>query len=188
MSRYRIAARYAKSLLELAKEQRKEEQVAKDMRLFEQVCSSNRDFELVLRNPIIKHGKKLNILNRIFDTRVDRITMSIFELTARKNRGPILPAIAVEFQKQYNQQRGVIEASVSTTFKLDEKLQNEFRELIEHVAGEKVELKEKVDPDLIGGFIIQIEDKQMDESIGSKLQHLSLKFKSNTAIKRLTEE
>lgn len=188
MSDYRIAARYAKSLLALAIEQGKDKEIAGDMRYFAQVCDNNRDFVLALRNPIIKHDKKLNILKRIFSGKVDPITMSIFELMTRKNREAILPVLAVEFQRQYNQKEGIVEAAVWTTFKLDEGLQDEFRQLIEQIAGMKVDLKEEIDPDLVGGFVLRIEDKQIDESIRSKLQHLRRKFKSNEAIKRLTEK
>ena len=188
MSSARIAARYAKSLLELAIEQGKDQEIAADMRLFGQVCKDNRDFQLVLKNPIIKHDKKLNILKAIFEERVEPITMSIFELITRKNREAILPSLAAEFARQHNQKQGIVEASVWTTFELEDDLQGEFRELVEKIAGKKVDLKPIVDPDLIGGFVLRIEDKQIDESLRSKLQHLRLRFKSNEAIKRLTNQ
>lgn len=188
MSDFRIASRYAKSLLELAIEQKKDDVIAADMALFAQVCEANRDFRTALRNPIIKHSKKLDILKAIFAGKVDPITISIFELITRKNREAILPVIAVEFHRQHNQRKGIVEASVWTTFKLEEDLQKEFRQLIEKISGKKVDLKQEIDPDLVGGFVLRIEDKQIDESIRSKLQHLSLKFKSNEAIKRLMQQ
>ena len=71
MSQQTVAFRYAKSLLDLAKEKNVEDKVYEDMKLFNQVCDDNHDFYLLLKSPIVAHHDKLTILQKIFTGKVD---------------------------------------------------------------------------------------------------------------------
>lgn len=179
MSEYRIASRYAKSLLDLAVEQGELEEVNKDMLLFSQMIDENRDFELMLKSPIISHDKKLTILTQVFDGKVNALTMSIFQILTKKHREAYLPQIAAEFHHQYNFNQGIEEATVITTFALDDKLKAEFSKVVEQISKKKVELTEQVDESLIGGFILKIGDRQIDDSVSSKLKALRVEFTKN---------
>ena len=184
MSDFRAASRYAKSLIELADEQGALEDVYQDMQLFNEVCEENYDFRLMLKNPVIKHDKKLQILNSLFKDKVTKLTLSIFDIITRKNREPILPAIAKEFIILYNVKKGIEVATVTTAVPLDEALREEIRKIVKKVGGRKtVELKEIVDPELIGGFILKVGDKQIDDSLLSKLKMLEHKFSQNPFVK-----
>jgi F-type H+-transporting ATPase subunit delta len=97
MAESRVASRYVKSLLSLAEEQNALEQVKVDMQLFANVCASSHDFTNMLKSPIIKHDKKLAILEAIFKGKVNALTLAIIKMLTQKNREPLLPAIAAEF-------------------------------------------------------------------------------------------
>ncbi len=183
MSEFRIASRYAKSLLELADEQGVLEDVNTDMLMFSDLVKENRDFELLLKSPVVAHDKKLAILNRVFEGKVHKLTNSIFEILTRKHREAYLPAIAVEFHHQYNVRKGIVEATVTTTFALDDELRKEFESVVKKISGMEVELTEKVDEELIGGFVLKVGDRQIDDSISSRLSALRLKFSQNPYVK-----
>ena len=183
MSEYRIASRYAKSLLDLADEKGQLEAVNGDMQMFSDLIEENRDFELLLKSPIVSHAKKLTILNEVFKGKVNDLTFGIFEILTRKNREAYLPAIATEFHHQYNVRKGIEEATVTTTFALDDDLRNEFESVVAKISGKKVELTEKVDKDLIGGFVLKVGDRQIDDSISARLSALRLKFSQNPYVK-----
>ncbi len=184
MSDFRVASRYAKSLISLAESQGMLEVVHEDMQLFSQICESNRDFTLMLKNPIINHHKKLSILKGIFENRVNTITMSFFEIITRKNRENVLVSIATVFHAQYNQFKGIEMAKVSTMFTLDEPLRDQFKKIIKEATGKhNVELAEEVDKELIGGYILKVEGQQVDESLKGKIKELKLKFLHNPYIK-----
>jgi len=183
MSVYRIASRYAKSLLGLASEQGKLEEVNNDMLLFSQMIEENRGFLLLLKSPVVPHDKKLTILHQVFDGKVNGLTLSIFKILAKKHREQYLPAIATEFHHQYNVKKGIAEATVTTTFPIDAKLRAEFEAVVTSISGKKVELTEKVEEDLIGGFILKIGDSQIDDSINSRLKALKLEFSKNPYIR-----
>lgn len=185
MSVNRIASRYAKPLLELSIEKGILEEVAKDMDDFAALCESNRDFVLMLKNPILNHLKKLSILKKIFTGKVNDLTLSLFDIISRKNREQYLPEIAVEFHKQYNISKGIAEATVTTVVPLTAQLKQEIIALVNNVTGKEVELTEIMDPSIIGGFILTIGDRQIDDSINSKLNELKLKFSQNLYVNKL---
>ncbi len=172
----RAASRYAKALLELAVEQNVLNQVHEDMLLFIRTVDENRALLLMLQSPIVPHYKKHNILQELFQKRVHPVTFTIFDIITRKNREGILYDIAKAFHDQYNAYNNIQVAQVTTTFPLDEQLRSKFKKITEETTGKKIELQEKVDPKLIGGFVLRVGDRQIDESIKGKLQRLQYEF------------
>lgn len=183
MTDNRVANRYAKSLIELAIEKGVVEQVHHDMLIFSELCRTNRDFLLMLKNPIISHTKKRKILYQIFEGKVDASTLAIFDIITRKNRELYLPAIAEEFVAQYRTYKGIEKATVTTPFPLTETLRARFKTLVAEQTGKTVELAEKVDPELIGGFVLKIGDRLMDNSVRHKLKTLSYEFDDDSYVK-----
>lgn len=184
MAESRVASRYVKSLLGLAVEQGVLEQVNADMQLFDKICHSNFDFVMMLRSPIIKHSKKNEILEKIFKNKVHKLSFAIIDILTEKNREPLLPAIAKEFHTAYNAYKGITKASVTTTIAVDAQLRGELESIVKKLSGsEKIELQEKIDPELIGGFILNVGDKQIDASIKSKLKTLKVSFSENPYVK-----
>src|SRR5690554_1750746 len=177
MSVIRVASRYTKSLLELAIEQGQLEAVHQDMNRLLALAASNREFKVMLQSPVINAEKKLNVLNALFAKTATPLTTTFFDILAQKGREAVLLDIAKEFHRQYNLHNNIQEAEVVTTYPLEEEMRNSFVGLVREISGKpKVELKQKVDEELIGGFILTVGDKQIDESLSSKLNQLKLKF------------
>jgi F-type H+-transporting ATPase subunit delta len=185
MSEYRIASRYAKSLIDLAVEKKQLEDIKEDMELFSKVCKENRDFVLMLNNPILESLKKAAIIKKIFKGKVQDMTSLFFDLVSRKHREPVLPEMAKVFKQLYNEHKGIITAEVSTTFSLNDALRSEVIKIVKEISGKEVELNEKVDEALIGGFLIRVGDKQIDETIQSKLNDLRRELTQNQYIKQI---
>jgi F-type H+-transporting ATPase subunit delta len=184
MAESRVASRYVKSLLGLAVEQGALEAVHADMQFFVRICRSNRDFVLMLKSPIVRHEKKKEILNLLFTGKVHPLTMAIIGILTSKNREPLLPAIAEEFHNAYNEYKGIGKASVTSAVPLNDSLRNEMEAIVKKLSDKKqVEMEEKVDKELIGGFILNVGDRQIDASIKNKLKVLKLKFSENPFVK-----
>jgi F-type H+-transporting ATPase subunit delta len=184
MTDSRAASRYVKSLLSLAVEQKALDAVHKDMQLFSKTVDENRQFLLMLTSPIIKHDTKREILEKIFKGKVHKLTLAIFDIITKKNREPLLPAIAKEFHTAYNEHMGIGVAAVTTAIPLDAKLRGEIEKLVKKYSDKKeIELVEKIDKDMIGGFVLNVGDKQVDASIKNKLKALKVKFSQNPYIK-----
>jgi F-type H+-transporting ATPase subunit delta len=183
MADIKAASRYVKSLLNLAVEKGVLDQVHDDMIAFEKVLNENRALLTALRNPIIKHYKKKNILDALFRGRLNELTLSFFRIITEKNREVLLPLIAKEFHNAYNEHQGIGRASVITAAPIDKELREQILAVAKKVVGkQKVELKEEVDPSLIGGFILNAGSQQIDSSIKHKLKILQLNFNNNTQL------
>lgn len=180
MSEFRVSTRYAKSLLELANEKGVLEEVLSDMKQLAATASANRDFALSLKSPIINFDRKLKVLNAIFEKSANAMTMAFYGIVTRKNRADLLVDIAREFQVQYNVFKGIQVADLTTTFPITEELRSGFIGLVKEMSGlEQVKLVEKIEAELIGGFILKVNDRQLDESLSSKLKALRLEFSHN---------
>ncbi|MDB5263960.1 MAG: synthase subunit delta [Adhaeribacter sp.] len=185
MSDIRVASRYAKSMLDLALEQGILEQVQQDMALFAKTVKENRDFDLFLSNPIINHGKKLAILKSLFTGKVSDLTLKFYLLITQKNREAILASVATEFEKQYNAYKGIAIAHVTTAVPLTPELRSQIGQKVSQETGKTIQLRENVDPTLIGGMVLRIGDNQLDGSIRTNLRNLRNKFKENPYINKL---
>jgi F-type H+-transporting ATPase subunit delta len=179
MSEIRIASRYAKSLLTLAVERGSLEETRKDIDLFIKVCEENRDFVLLLRNPIVQKSKKSTIINEIFSDKVSELTLAFLSIIVRKGREKFLPQIAEAFITLYNEHKGIIKAEVTTTFALTEDLRNEVKKVVREISGKTVSLTEVIDESIIGGFIIKVGDRQIEDTISSKLNVLRREMTQN---------
>lgn len=186
MSDSRLSGRYAKSLFDLAQEKNELEAIAKDIRLFNEVVKSSRDFVLMLRNPIIQADKKIKIVEQIFKDKFHPITFSFITLVIRKGREAYLPGFAASFMEQYNKLKEIVKVRITTPVPINEELVNRLTTLVKKKTGlQNIELDSKIDPDIIGGYILQFEDKLYDASVSRNLEVLDDNFKSNIYVKQL---
>ena len=186
MADIKAASRYVKSLLSLAVERKVLEEVHADMQAFEKVLNENRELLIALRSPIIKHYKKKNILEALFGGRFNELTLSFFRIITQKNREKLLPLIASEFHNAYNEHQGIGKVSVVTAVRLENDLREEVLSLARKIAGmPRVELTEHVDPEIIGGFILNAGSQQIDSSIRHQLKILQLRFSDNTQLNKI---
>ncbi|MEQ8903665.1 ATP synthase F1 subunit delta [Ekhidna sp.] len=176
MSAGRIAVRYATPILELAEEKKILDNVKEDMDVFLAVCEENKDFALMLKSPIISHLKKAEILKKIFTGKVNELTLQAFDIVTRKNRESLLDKIAEEFLHLYNVKKGLEEVSVTTSIELDADMRKAFEKLAKEISGKEPLLKEKVDPEIVGGYILKMGDRQLDDSVSGQLKDIKLKF------------
>lgn len=185
MSEFRIASRYAKSLLDLSVERNSLDETKNDMDLFLKVSEENRGFVLLLKNPIVKSAKKSAIIKEIFSGKVSDLSLAFFDIIAKKGREAYLVEIANAFQTLYNQHKGVMKAEITTTFALTADLRKQTEDLVKEITGKSIDLHEKIDKSIIGGFLIKVGDRQIDDTVSSKLGALRRELTKNQYIKQI---
>ncbi|MFN3589777.1 MAG: ATP synthase F1 subunit delta [Spirosomataceae bacterium] len=176
MSQSIVAYRYAKSLIDLATETGVVNEVNKDMDLFISVCQENDQLVAVLKNPIVRHSKKLAILKALFLGKVHDVTFSIFTILTKKNRESFILSIAQEFRKLYNLKNNIQVATVSSVEALSEEQKSLFIAKIAQALNKEVILNEKIDKSLIGGYVLTVNDTQIDTSVKKRLADMRLSF------------
>jgi F-type H+-transporting ATPase subunit delta len=183
MAELKISSRYAKSVADLAIEMNQLESVHNDMLSFYQSAESSLELQQLLKNPIVNSDSKLKILNAIFGSSFNKLTMSFFELITKKRRENLLMDVAIAFHKLYNTKNGIIEASVESATDLGKDILDKIQGIIESQVGLKVEMQVTVNPKLISGFIVKVGDKQIDTSIANKLHDIKKQFSGNPYLK-----
>lgn len=181
----KVASRYAKSLLGIAIEENKLEELHNDMQLINKVCNENRELELLLKSPIVKTDKKEAILEEIFSKNISQITKSFVSIILRKKREGLLPDISNAFIDAYKAHKNITTATVTSAVNLSNQQKETIVKLLEKQGKENIELVEVVNEDIIGGIILRVGDKQVDESIKRKLINLEMEFSENPYIKEI---
>ncbi len=183
MKETKVAIRYAKSILELALSQNVLEELNADMQLIASTYSENKELALLLKSPVVKGDKKQSILTAIFQTKVNALTMSAISLLITKKREYLLGEVAQQFDILYRSFKGIQRAEVTTAIALDEDLKKQIIAKMNFTGS--VEFIEKVDPSLIGGFIVKVGDKQYDGSVATAIRNLRKNFTNNAFISAL---
>ena len=166
----KVAKRYAKSLLDLAKERGEMEAINNDMKLLAEVCEESHDLRVLLGSPIINGDKKLAVLKKVFSGKISELTMSFFRIITHKGREGQLEGIAKEYIRALKEYKGIQTAIVTSAIGLDDKLRSDVYRIIKESLKSEIELIEKVDKNIIGGFILRVGDKQYDASISRDLR------------------
>jgi len=176
MSEFKVASRYAKALIDLAIEQKVLDGVKQDVEQFIAVLKSNNELQAVLKNPIIKQDKKINILTSLFENKFQPMLIGFFKIMVNKGRAEILYGTAQEFIREYNEYKGIVLAKVTSATALSDDNKKQLTQIIKSSTGHDVVLENKVNPDLIGGFIVTVGDKQIDASLAGRLNKLDRAF------------
>lgn len=173
MSENKAGSRYAKSLIDLSTEQNVLEEIKNDIVLIEQVIDQNGELEAILQNPVIPLDKKSSILEGIFGKSVNAITKSYLKLIVSKGRAAILYDTTKAFVRQYNAIKGIVTAEVTSATALTAENKAEIVAVVKkEIGANEVIIKEKVNEELIGGFILKVGDRQFDASITGSLNKL----------------
>lgn len=184
MSVQRVASRYAKSLIDLAVEQNKLDRIVGDVETFK-AAIGNRDFYLLLRSPIINGPKKMQIFKELFASKFDELTMAFLDITVRKGRETNLVEITDEFLAQYKKLQKISTVKLTTATRLNDEAIAKIKEKLvaSDATDEKVEIETAINPDLLGGFVLEFDNKLYDASVAHKMQQLKKEFAKNTFAK-----
>ena len=171
MNDSQISVRYAKALFQSASEKQLLEDVNQDMEVLTSTCKLE-DFQYMLMVPTLQPSQKIKLLGTIFEKHLSKISLSMINLVVKNKRESYLPGIARNFRDFYRKEKGVSTATLVTAQPVEESTMNSIRQLIKKAYETEVELSASVDGDVIGGFILTIEDKRYDASVASNLKKL----------------
>lgn len=177
----KVARRYAKSLLDFAVEQGALEEVRNDMLLISDTCKKNKLLVNMLKSPIIKTDLKGSVFRAIFSGKIQKLTGEFLTLVGRRKRESIAPDIAHCFEDLYREYKGIQLAVVTTAVPLSDTERKKILGLASKVH-HKVELKEQINTEIIGGFVLRVGDKEFDESVSMRLERLKTEFSKNPFI------
>lgn len=181
----RIASRYAKSLLQLAIEKGQVDAAYNDMKFVHATIESSRELQLLLTNPVVKPDTKAAIITKIFGGNVQELVSAFMKLLITKGRESLLGEVAGSFVEQVKQYKNITTVEVVSAVALDDTTRAKVVALANKMANGSVDLHERVDANLIGGFILRVGDQQVDASVSSEIRDLRRQFEKNLFVAEL---
>ena len=185
MADFRAGPRYAKSLIELAQEQNQLDRINTDMMSLRDAVAHNRSLRTMLSSPVVPVELKEKVLTQIFSPSFASLTMDFLRIILRKRREGYIPQMAEAFTVQYNQIRGIARAELITPTPATAELKHDITAKLAKELNLTIDLKEIVDPSLVGGFVLRVGDRQIDASVASQLRNMRKELISTTHVPAL---
>lgn len=182
----RVASRYAKSVLDLAVEKGQLEQVYNDMLYLKSLTKESRDFLNLLKSPVVKADAKIKVFKAITAGKISDLTSSFINLMVSKSREAVLPEVITSFIQQYKQHKNIHVVKLTTATPVSDEVKNTIVDQVRKTSNmQNIELEEKVDPNIIGGFVLQAGDRLIDASIAYDLKNIARQFENNDFVYKI---
>ena len=166
-----IAAVYARSLFEVAKEQDKLDLVREQLGEFADALADSRELQVFLFSPYFSTQEKLDGLERVVSD-ADETVLNFLKLLIEKHRMPVLFRIRRAFQALWDEENKLLPVTITSAVELDKKVAKQIGDRIGEQTGRKVELTTQVDPDVLGGLVVRVGNSILDASIRNRLEQL----------------
>jgi F-type H+-transporting ATPase subunit delta len=176
----KVAGRYAKSLIDLASEQGNLPAVVANIESLNKAVQ-NRDLYLMLKSPIVSGEKKVSVMKALFGERFEAVTLGFINLCITKGRESILPEISSELLAEYKKMQGITSVKITTAVALSPEALAAIKDKLtaSTSTAKSVEVEVAVNPELIGGYLIEYGDRLYDASVAAKLAALKKEFSGN---------
>jgi len=185
MGNIKLAGRYAKSLIGLAQEKNQLEVVFNDAMYFNEVAN-NQEFVLLMRSPVVKAEKKIAIFKAIFEGKISELTFSFLKIVIQKGREIFLKEMMIELENQYNEIKGIKNVRFTSAVAVDSATIEKVKGIIQQTTSlTNINLKTSVNEKLVGGFVLEYDDKLFDASIAKDLKDITKQFMENDYIKKI---
>lgn len=181
----RPALRYARAILNLAKESGLETEVNADMQFINATISENDDLQTMLKSPVIKAADKKKVLNAIFTDKVNAVSLGLFNLLEENKRMVMLQPIASQYTIIYDYLKSMNIAKVTTAVALTKEMEEKVLNKVVELTGNKTSIENTVDPSILGGFILRVGDMQYDASISNNFNELRREFDNSQYIPKI---
>ncbi|HEX6987929.1 MAG TPA: ATP synthase F1 subunit delta [Bacillota bacterium] len=167
-----IARRYAQGLFLLAQEHDVLERLGGELAAVVETLKQAPGLRALLEHPQVPAPRKLEQIEATFGERLSPLVLNFLRLLVRKRRESYLDLIVDEFRRAYDEARGIRYARVISAVELPAELVERVREALSRALGLDVRVDTDVDPDIIGGLVVQIGDRRVDASLRGQLRAL----------------
>ena len=167
-----ISVRYARALLKSATDQKLEEQVYQEMQLLAKSYVDVPQLRQTIDNPMLSKDKKEALLLTAVGGEPTPLTRAFIALVLKEDREPVMQFIANSYVTLYRQQKNVIRGRLITAARVSAQTEQKMRQMVESKTNGTVEFETEINPDIIGGFILEYDTYRMDASVKAKLNSI----------------
>jgi F-type H+-transporting ATPase subunit delta len=178
MNDSKISVRYAKALFQAASESKLEKKVFENLTEIVKAFDTN-EFKFFLYSPVIKKSDKKKIFVNALGSFIDPLTMNFLQLLLSHNREQYLFRIARYYKTLYNKAFGIVEVDITFPVSINLEISDRIRYILKDTYKSEITLNEHINPAIIGGFILKINDEQYDASVRSSLKRMKAALSLN---------
>lgn len=172
-----ISIRYARALLKGAMEQKSEEQVYRDMQTLSRCYIEVPDLRFTIDNPMLSRDTKLKVLLTAVGKKPNELTQRFLGLVLKEGRASILQFMATSYITLYRKQKNITRGKLVTATSVSSDTEKKMRKLVESKTRGTVEFNAEVDPDIIGGFVLEYDTYRLDASVKTQLRKILTELK-----------
>lgn len=173
MSDGTISVRYAKALIKFAMEQKSTDRVYAEMQSLRDVLMGVPELKSAICNPTLAEEVKLSLIKTSItngESILSESTESFLKLVLKHGREDVLPLMAVSYISMYRAQNGILFTKLITATPINMHTVKRFEDIVHGLHKGTIEWGQTVDPEIEGGFILQINDKRLDASIAAQIR------------------
>ena len=166
-----IAAVYARSLFEVAKEQDKLDTVRDQLGEFADTLDGNRDLQVFFFSPYFSTQEKEEGLDKAV-TDADPVVLNFLKLLIENHRMPVIFRVRRNFDELWEEENQLLPVEVTSAVELDEGTVRQIGDRISKQTGRRVDLSARVEPDILGGIVVRVGNSVLDASVRNRLESL----------------
>ena len=169
--------RYARALLKSATDQKQEDAVYQEMMTVAKSYLDVPALRHTIDNPMLSKDKKEALLTTAAGEKPCQLTKAFIDLVLKEDRENVMQFMANSYITLYRKQKNVIRGKLTTAARVSAQTEQKMRQMVESKTNGTVEFETEVDPDIIGGFILEYDTFRMDASVKSKLNTILTQLK-----------
>jgi F-type H+-transporting ATPase subunit delta len=163
--------RYAEAAFELAQRDGSLDAWQRDLSLAAATVADER-VAAIVDNPAVPHAERDRLVSNLLGDHISRPTLNLVRLLVQRGKVDLLAQVAREYDRLLREQRGIVEAVVTTPVPLSDGETIAIRDRLAAVTGSEVQLRSELDPALIGGLTVRVGDRLLDASVRGRLDRL----------------
>ncbi len=172
MNESKISVRYAKALFQLGKEKNILDTIVADMKLVGELCTTVKDFWLMVESPVIKTSQKRKTVKLILTDKLDAISLNFLDMVFENRREIFIKDMVRNFLDLCRKDKGIVSAKLTTAGTIGEEETLKLSEMLIKAFDSKIELEQVLDKDIIGGFVLRVDDQELDVSVSNQLNQI----------------
>ncbi len=163
---------YSKIAVRLAEEKKQLKEIANDMDSLLKIEKEVPEISDLYNNPVLSTTEKKKVMSELFSKVYNETTLKFIDLIIENRREQHISGVARNYLKRYREHLGIKNAILTTAVKVDDAKRDEIINIVKKAYNTEVELESKENSDLIGGFVLQVDDVQFDASISTQLKNI----------------
>ena len=172
-----ISVRYARALIKSALSMKLEDQVYQEMQTLYKSYIDVPELRFTIDNPMLSKDKKQALLTTALGKKPSELSRKFIALVLKEDRESTLQFMAASYITLYRKQKNIIRGKLITATAVDASTEDKMRKMVEQRTQGTVEFKTEVNPDIIGGFILEYDTYRMDASVKTKLNNILTQLK-----------